>query len=68
LNVFETVINAVSFWLVFQALFILFLTAQWLLWHTGSWGFARVFDYDLYRRTQAWLLCMFVPSPMVPLH
>jgi len=21
-----------------------FLTARWLLWHTGSTGFARVFD------------------------
>ena len=27
----------------------MFLTAQWLLRHTGSSGFARVFDYDLYR-------------------
>jgi len=45
-----------------------FLTAQWLLRHTGTSGFARVFDYDLYRRTQACLLFIFVPPPTVPRH
>jgi len=45
--------------------FSMFLTAQWQLWHTGL---ARVFGYDLYRITQACLLCIFVPPPTVPLH
>jgi len=39
---------------------MVFLTAQWQLRHTGSSGFARVLDYDLYRRTRACLLCIFV--------
>ena len=46
----------------------MFLTAKWLLRHAGFSGFARVFDYNLYRRTQACLLCMFVLPPTVPLH
>ena len=37
------------FWLFFK-LFVVFLTAQWLLQHMGV---AQVFDYDSYRRTQA---------------
>ena len=64
LYVFKTGINAVSFLPVFQAAFLVFLTAQWRLRHTGS---ARVFDYALYRRTQARLLCIFAPPPTVPL-
>ena len=36
---------------------MVFLTAKWLLRHTGSSGFARVFDCDLYRRTQACFVC-----------
>jgi len=51
--------------LFFYAVFLVFLTAQWRLGNTGS---ARVFIYDLYRRTQACLLCIFVPPPTVPLH
>jgi len=35
LNVFETGINAVSFFPVFEAVFLVFLTAQWPLRHTG---------------------------------
>jgi len=38
LNVFKTGINAVSFLPFFQAVFMVFLTAQWLLPHTGSSG------------------------------
>jgi len=68
LNVFKTGINALLFLPVFQAVFMVFLTARWLLRHTGSSGLAHVFDYDLYRRTQACLLCMFMPPPTVPLH
>jgi len=33
---------------------------QWRLQHSGS---AQVFDYGLYCRTQACLLCIFVPPP-----
>jgi len=47
LNVFKTGINAVSFLSVFYVVFLMFLTTQWLLRHTGSSGFARVFDCDL---------------------
>jgi len=47
---------------------MVFLTTQWLLPHTGSLGLARVLDYDLYRRTQACLLRMFIPPPTVSLH
>ena len=68
LNVFKTGINAVSFLPVFYAVFSVFLTAQWRLRHSGSWGLTRVVDYDLYRRTQASLLCIFVPPPSVSLH
>jgi len=32
---------------------MVFLTAQWRPRYTGSSGFVRVFDYDLYRRTRA---------------
>jgi len=35
---------------------------------TPAHGLARVFDYDLYRRTHACLLRVFVPLPKVPLH
>ena len=41
----------------------MFLTAQWLLWHTASSGFARIFDYDLYLRTRVWqssLLALYI--------
>jgi len=48
-------------------MFLVFLTAQWRLRHTGSPGLARVFHYDLNRRTRACLLCIFVPLPTVPL-
>jgi len=51
LNVFKTGINAV---------FSVFLTAQWQLRHTGSSGLARVFYYDIYRRTQACLLALYI--------
>ena len=46
----------------------MFSTTQWLLRYTGSSSFAQVFDYDLYRRTRACFLCMFVPPPRVPFH
>ena len=36
-----------------ELLVFLFSTAQWQLRHTGSSGWAWVFDYDSYRRTQA---------------
>jgi len=52
----------------FQAVFLLFLTAQWRFRYTGSSGLARFLDYDVYWRTQACLLCIFVPQPTVPLH
>jgi len=68
LNACETGINAVSFLPVFQAVFVLFLTDQWRLWHTGSSGLARFMDCGLYWRTRACLICMFVPPPAVPLH
>jgi len=48
--------------------FLVFLTAQYRLRHTGSSGLARVFDYDLYPKTQDCLLCIYVPSPTVSLH
>jgi len=41
------------------------LTAQLRLWHTGSSGLSRIFDYDLYCRTWACLLCT---SCLHPLH
>jgi len=47
---------------------MVFLTAQRLLRRTGSSGFTRVFDYDLYRRTQACMLCVFFSPSTVPLH
>ena len=59
LNVPKTGINAVSFLPVFLSCVMVFLTTQWLLRHTGCSGFARVFDYDLYRRTQACFVCLF---------
>jgi len=68
LNAFKTGINPVSFLPVVYAVFSVFLTAQWRLRHTGSSGLARVFDYGLSRRTQACLLCIFVPPPTVPLN
>jgi len=68
LTVFKTGINAVSFLCVFYAVFSVFLTAQWRLRHTGSSGLTRVFDYELYQRTQACLLCIFVSPPTVPIH
>ena len=37
---------------------------QWRLRHSGSSDLARVFDYDLYCRTWAGLLCIVVPSPI----
>ena len=61
LNVFKTGINAASFLPVFKAVFLVFLTGKWRLRHTGTSGFARVFDYDLHRRTRACLLCTLVP-------
>jgi len=66
---FRTGINPVSFLPVFlRCVHGVFNTpAQWLLRHKGSSGFARVFDYDLYWRTQACLL-MFVPPPTVRSH
>jgi len=36
-------------------------TAQWRLQHRGSTGSARILDYDLYLKTRACLLCIFVP-------
>ena len=61
LDVFKTGINAVLFLPVFQAVVLVFFTAQWLLRHTGSSGFARVFDYDLYWRPRklACFACLF---------
>jgi len=44
LNVLKTGINAVSFLPVFKAVFLVFLTTQRRLQHTGSSGLARVFD------------------------
>ena len=44
----------------FLAVFLVFLTAQCQRRHTGSTGSARVFDNDLYLRTRACLLCIFV--------
>jgi len=35
---------------VLQAVFLLFLVAQWQLRHTGSLGLAGLLDYDLYWR------------------
>jgi len=58
LNVFEKGINAVLFLPVFQAVYLVFLTAQWRRWHTGA---ARVFNYDSCLRTRACLFCIFVP-------
>jgi len=58
LNVFKTGIISVSFLPVVQAVFMVLLTAQWLLRHTISSGLVRVFDYDLYRRTQACFVCL----------
>jgi len=68
LNVFKTGINAVPFLSVFKAVFLVFLTTQWRLRHTGASGFARVFDYDLHRRTRACELGVFVPPPTVSFH
>jgi len=62
----KTGINAVSFLPILSCVFGVF--NQWQLQHTGSPGSARVFDYDLYRGKRAWLLCIFVPQPTVPLH
>jgi len=42
-------------------------TGTWRLRHTSSSGLARVFDNDLYRRTGACMLCIFVPPPTAPL-
>jgi len=56
-----TSINAVSFLPDVYAVFSVFLTAQWRLWHTGSlWGLTRVFDYDLYRKTRACLFALYI--------
>jgi len=52
-EVFKTGISAESFLPASSAVFLVFLTAQWRDRHTGSSGLARVFDYDLYRRTRA---------------
>jgi len=68
LTVFKTGINAVSFLCVIYAVFSVFLTAQRRLRRTSSSGLARVFDYELYQRTQACLLCTFVSPPTVPIH
>ena len=43
----------------------MFLTSQRRLRHTGL---ARVFDYDLYRRTRVCLLCIFAPQRKVRSH
>jgi len=68
LNVFKTGINAVSFLPIFSAVFLVFLTARWRLRYTEYLDSARVFDYDLYLRRRACLLCIFVPSPKVRFH
>jgi len=70
LNVFKTGSLSVlcHFCLFFCAELLVFLTAQWQLRHTGSSGWAWVFAYDLYRRTRACLLCIYMPPPTVPLH
>jgi len=52
LNVFKTCINAAPFLPVFQAMFLVLLTAQWRLRHTGSSGLARIFDHNLHRTTR----------------
>ena len=64
----KTGISAVSFLPVFYAVFSGFLGAQWQLQSTGSSGLVWVFDCNLYRRTQVFLLCIFVPPPVAPLH
>jgi len=69
LNVFKQVTMLCHVSLsVLQAMFLLFLIAQWRLRHTGSLGLARLLNYDLHRRTRTCLLCIFVPPPTVPLH
>ena len=61
LNVFKTGINAVSCSPVFQAVFLVFSTAQWRLRHTGSSDLALVFDYNLYWRIyKASLLALYI--------
>ena len=59
LNVFKTGIHVVQFLPVFR-LFLVFLTVQCRLRHTGSSGLTRVFDYDLYRRMRAYLLVAYI--------
>ena len=43
-DLLKTGINAVSFLPVVYAVFSVFLTAQWRLRHSGSWGLTRVVD------------------------
>jgi len=54
LNVFKTPMLC-NFCLFFK-LFLVFVTAQWRLRHTGSSGLARDFECGLYRRTRGYLL------------
>ena len=55
------------FFLFFKLCVCFFRTAQWWLRYTGSSNLAGVFDYDLYHRTRACMLCIFVPPLTVPL-
>ena len=62
LDVFKTDINIVSFLPAFKL-------CSWCFYQSsgdsGQWlsGLARVIDYDIYCRTWACLLCIFVPPP-----
>jgi len=60
LNVFKTGINVVSFLALFKAVFLVFLTTQWLLRHTCSSGFARI-SIAIYigERKLACFVCLF---------
>jgi len=57
---------------VVYVVFSVLLTVQWRLRRTGSlWGLTRVLDYDLYWRTQAGLLALYICANTmgpVPLH
>ena len=55
------------FCLFFKAVFLVFLTAQWRLRHTGSSGFSPSLRLRFISENAS-LLCIFVSPPTVPLH
>jgi len=68
LYVFKKGINDVSCFPVFLSYVLGVFNSPVAIQHTGSSGFARVFDNDLYRRTRACLLGIFLLPPTAQLH